>query len=83
MVFRFLCKTDCKKVNRAKKIAMERRKTSHELKETKELFLNNGLENLIFSGISANFKSYKRTSRVYPIEFPHILKGPRRPRSEN
>ena len=74
VVFRFLCKTDCKKVNRAKQIAMERGKTSHELKGTKELLLNNGLENLIFSGISTNFKSYKRTS---------ILKGPRRPRSEN
>ena len=33
MVFRFLCKTDCKKVNWAEQIAMERLKISHEMKE--------------------------------------------------
>ena len=31
MVFRFLCKTDCKKVNWAEQFAMERRKISHEI----------------------------------------------------
>ena len=33
MVFRFLCKTKCKKVNRAEQIAMKRWKISHELQE--------------------------------------------------
>ena len=33
MVFRFLCKVDCKKVNWAEQIAMKRWKISHELKE--------------------------------------------------
>ena len=33
MVFRFLRKTDCKKVNWAEQIAIERRKISHEFSE--------------------------------------------------
>ena len=33
MVFRFFRKTDCKKVNWAEKIAIERRQISHEMKE--------------------------------------------------
>ena len=47
MVFRFLCKTDCKKVNWAEQITMERRKISHEFSEGvsfEELLVNNGLE---------------------------------------
>ena len=54
MVFRFLCKTEYKKVNWAEQIAMERRKIIHELKE----FLRSSRKQqawiLIFAGISTN-----------------------------
>ena len=54
MVFRFLCKTDCKKVNWAEQIAMERRKIIHELKEFLRSFRKQQAWILIFAGISTN-----------------------------
>ena len=61
MVFRFLCKTDCKKVNWAEQIAMEDEKSPTNWRSLRELLVNNGLES--------------STSGVFHIEFAHILKG--------
>ena len=49
-VFRFLCKTNCKRVNWAEQITMERPKISHKIEGATRKKRN-------FAGISTNVKS--------------------------
>ena len=74
MVFWFLCKTDCKKVNWAEqKLRWKDQKSPTNSRSLKELLINNRLETSSLPGLVLTY-SLKRTCRVFHIEFRHILK---------
>ena len=74
MVFWFLYKTDCKKVNWAEqKLRWKDQKSPTNSRSLKELLLNNRLETSSLPGLVLTY-SLKRTCRVFHIEFRHILK---------
>ena len=56
-VFRFLCKTDYKKVKWAEQIAMESPKISHKIKEFQSDTRTQRTWNLIFAGITTIVQS--------------------------
>ena len=57
MVFWFLCKTDCKKVNWAEQTAIERPKISRKFKEFQRATHKQRSWNLIFARISTDVQS--------------------------